>query len=107
MRAYQKGAADYVKSFATKDASGTIVTTAESRANAALVGKYVYPNDTAEQAAPKVIGSAFYADPQARLDIADVKQQITWMKDQKLVDAAVDPNTVIDQSFIQGHMNAK
>ena len=46
--------------------------------------------------APKVKASAFYADPQARLDIADIKQQITWMKDQKLVDAAVDPNAVID-----------
>lgn len=106
VRAYQKGAADYVKAFATKDASGKIVTTAESRADAALVGKYVYPNDTAEQAAPKVIGSAFFADPQARLDIADIRTQIAWMKDQKLVESSVDANNVIDTSFIKGHLNA-
>lgn len=106
VRAYQKGAADYVKAFATKDASGKIVTGPTTQADGALVGKYVYPNDTAEQAAPKVIASAFYADPQARLDIADIKQQIAWMKGEKLVDATVDPNTVIDPSFIQGHMNA-
>lgn len=106
VRAYQKGAADYVKAFSTKDASGKIVTGPTTQADAVLVGKYVYPNDKAEQAAPKVISSAFYADPQARLDIADIKQQITWMKGEKLVDATVDPNVVIDPSFIKGHMNA-
>ncbi len=105
-RAYQKGMADYNKSFATKDAAGKLVHTADSDKDAALIGKYVYPTDTAEQAIPKVKASAFFADPQARLDIADIRQQIAWMKEQKLVDAAVSADAIIDRSFISGHLNA-
>ncbi len=107
VRAYQKGQADYNKSFATKDGSGKLVHTADTDKDAALIGKYVYPTDTPEQAIPKVKASAFFADPQARLDIADIKTQIAWMKEQKLVDASVQADAIIDKSFIQGHLNDK
>lgn len=106
VRAYQKGMADYNKSFATKDGEGKLVHTAETDKDAALIGKHVYPTDTAEQAIPKVKASAFFADAQARLDIADIRQQIAWMKEQKLVDQAVSADAVIDRSFISGHLNA-
>lgn len=106
VRAYQKGAADYTRDFATKDASGKIVATADTDKDAALVGKYVYPTDSAEQAVPKIKGSAFYADPEARIDVADIRQQIAWMKAQKLVDPSVDAGAVMDLSFIKGHINA-
>lgn len=106
VRAYQKGAADYAKSFVTKDAEGKIVYTADSDANAALVGKHVYPSDTAEQAAPKVKASAFFVDAQARLDVADITQQVSWLKAQGLADASVDAKSILDLSFVKGHLNA-
>ncbi|MDJ1159243.1 ABC transporter substrate-binding protein [Chelatococcus sp. SYSU_G07232] len=106
VRAYQKGAADYAAAFLKRDGAGNPVYTPGSDAAAALVGKHVYPSDAAEQAAPKVKASAFYADPQARLDVADIVAQVAWLKAQGLVDASVDAKGFLDLSFVQGHLNA-
>ena len=66
-----------------------------------MVGKYVYPSDPAADAIAKVEAATFYIDPQARLDVADLENQIAWYKSQGLVDAAVDPNAFIDLSFVK------
>jgi hypothetical protein len=44
---------------------------------------------------------AYYIDPQARLDVADVARQIAWYKSQGLIDKAVDTRTVVDASFVK------
>ncbi len=105
VRAYQKGAADYNRALVSKDASGQIVHLPDSDAIAAIVGKYVYPNEPAEKAAALVKGSAFFVDAQARIDVADIVQQVSWLKEQKLVDESVEAKSVLDLSFIKGHLN--
>lgn len=106
VRAYQKGAADYYAAFLQRDASGAIVTTPTTDETAALIARSVYPGEPAETAVPKVKASAFFVDPQARLDVADLVRQVEWCKQQGLVDAAVDAKAMLDLSFVQGHLNA-
>ena len=43
--------------------------------------------------------TAYYIDPQARLDVADVARQVDWFKAQGLVAADVDPKAIVDTSF--------
>jgi NitT/TauT family transport system substrate-binding protein len=104
--AYQKGAAEFNAALLTKDASGKIVLDpAKAVPVAKAVAKYVYPTDPPDQAVGKVEASTFFVDPQARLDIGDVYNQVAWLKDQGLVDRSVDPKTFIDLSFVKGHTN--
>ena len=106
MRAYQKGAADYFAAFLQKDAAGNRVMGPDADAAAALIGKSVYPGEPAEQAVPKVKASAFYVDPQARLDVADIVRQVDWYQKAGLVDAGMDAKAMLDLGFIAGHLNA-
>lgn len=106
VRAYQKGLADYAAAFQKKDASGQRVFDAASTQAATQIAKYVYPSDPSDLGAKKTIASAFYVDPQGRLDVADIVKQIEWMKAQGLVEAGVDPMSAMDLSFVQGHFNA-
>ena len=41
-----------------------------------------------------------YIDAEARLDVADVHEQVRWYQDKGLVDAAVDPARIIDTAFL-------
>jgi len=52
-----------------------------------------------------VEASAFPADAQARLDVGDIHKQIVWLKEQKLVNANVDPAMTLDLGFVAGHFN--
>jgi NitT/TauT family transport system substrate-binding protein len=42
---------------------------------------------------------AYYMDPLARLDAADIERQVEWYKSQGLVDQSVDADAVVDLSF--------
>jgi hypothetical protein len=46
--------------------------------------------------------SANYADPQGRLQVQSVRDQVAWFQRQGLVDAAVDPNAFLDLGFVPG-----
>jgi len=102
VRAYQKGAADFAAAMLARDGGGKrLFDPTVAAPIATMVGKYVYPSDPAADAIAKVEASTFYVDPQARLDVADLENQIAWYKSQGLVDAAVDPNAFIDLSFVK------
>jgi NitT/TauT family transport system substrate-binding protein len=105
VRAYQRGCADYAAAFMKRDAAGARVFDATSDAAAKLIAKYVYPSQPEAQGITLVKESTFPADAQGRLDVSDIYKQIDWMKAQKLVDASVDPKTVLDLSFVEGHTN--
>ena len=45
-----------------------------------------------------------FVDPKARLLVSDIQRQVRWYQGQKLVDAAVDPASVLDLGFVQGHL---
>lgn len=106
VKAYQQGLADYAAAFLKKDGSGARVFDEATAQAAAQIAKYVYPSDPADLGAKKTTASAFYVDAQGRLDVADIVKQIDWMKAQGLVDAAVDPKSAMDLTFVDGHVNA-
>ena len=105
VRAYQKGCADYAAAFMQKDEKGERKFDAVSEAAAKIIAKVVYPSTPEAQAIALVEASAFPADPQARLDVADIYKQVEWMKSEKLVDANADAKTMLDLGFVQGHFN--
>ena len=100
-RAYQKGAADFNAAFNQRDASGMRVFDARADKAGAEIGKYVYPSDAPETAAAKVKAAAGFADPQAKLDPADIAKQVAWLQSQNLVEAGVDAAAILDLSFIK------
>ncbi|MBV9740590.1 MAG: ABC transporter substrate-binding protein [Hyphomicrobiales bacterium] len=106
VRAYQKGAQDYFDALLRRDDRGRRIFDEKAAAAAALIAKYVYPTDPPGKAATLVEASAFYVDPQARIDVADILKQIAWYKAQGLVAAEVDGRAALDLSFVKNHFNA-
>ncbi len=99
LRAYRKGAADYTAALMRLDKYSKRITDAKSQAAAASIARYVYPGKTA--GVTVVEAGAFYMDPQARLDAADVARQVEWYKSQGLIDSTVAPRSVVDTNFIK------
>jgi len=100
MQAYRRGAADYAEALLRKDRSSKRVSDFKSKEAATTIARYVYP-DRGTDAAVTIELGAYYIDPQARLDVADVARQIAWYKSQGLIDKAVDARTVVDGSFVK------
>ena len=100
-RAYQKGAADYHAAFNQRDGAGKRVFDEKAVPAGTQVGKYVYPSDAPEAAIEKVKASAVFADPQAKLDAADIAKQVAWLKSQALVEPGVEAAAILDLSFIR------
>jgi NitT/TauT family transport system substrate-binding protein len=101
VRAYQRGAADYAAALLRKDRYGKRVSDANSRAAALIIARYIAPSASGEQAAALIEGTAYYIDPRAKLDVADISAQVAWYKSQGLVDAGVDVRTFLDLSFVK------
>lgn len=99
VRAYAKGNADYARALLQLDASGEFVIGDEAKASAAQIAKHIYPSETAAQAVPKILASVVFVEATGVLNRADIERQITWYKTQKLVDAKVDAQAVVDMSF--------
>ena len=100
VHAYRRGAADYAAALLRKDRSSKRISDIKSKEAATTIARYVYPDRGTDAAATVELG-AYYIDPQARLDVADVARQIAWYKSQGLIDKAVDARTVIDASFVK------
>ncbi|HEU5444896.1 MAG TPA: ABC transporter substrate-binding protein [Pseudolabrys sp.] len=100
VRAYRRGAADYAAALLRKDRSSKRISDIKSKEAATTIARYVYPDRGTDAAATVELG-AYYIDPQARLDVADVARQIAWYKSQGLIDKAVDTRTVVDASFVK------
>ncbi len=105
VQAYQRGCSDYAVAFMNKDSTGARIFDETSDSAAKIIAPYVYPNEPTEHGIALVKSSAFPADPQARLDVADIYKQISWMKAEKLVNDTVDPALTLDLGFVQGHFN--
>jgi NitT/TauT family transport system substrate-binding protein len=102
MRAYRHGVADYATALMRHDSSGKRVSNARSLEVAATIARYVYPGRSKNSAAARVEADAYFMDPQARLDAADVARQVEWYQSQGLVEPGVDPRSVVDLSFLAG-----
>jgi NitT/TauT family transport system substrate-binding protein len=99
VHAYRRGAADYAAALLRTDRSSKRISDIKSKEAATTIARYVYPDRT--DAAAMVELGAYYIDPQARLDVADVVRQVAWYKSQGLIDKAVDARTVVDASFVK------
>jgi NitT/TauT family transport system substrate-binding protein len=97
LRAYRRGATDYAAALMRLDKYSKRVTDARSQAAAASIARYVYPGKA--DGVTMVESGAFYMDPQARLDAADIERQIEWYKSQNLIDRGVAARNVVDMSF--------
>ncbi|MBM3568666.1 MAG: ABC transporter substrate-binding protein [Alphaproteobacteria bacterium] len=93
VRAYQKAAAEYDANF-QKGAPGK-----DADALLEIIAKHT-------KSIPEAVKAGLpYIDPMARLRVQDIYDQIAWNKANKLVDAAVDAKTVVDLSFVAGHLD--
>jgi len=55
---------------------------------------------------PEVIRASLpYIDPRGRLLVGDLYDQVRWYQGQKMVDAGVDPKSVVDLSFVKDHLD--
>lgn len=99
VRAYRRGAADYAAAFHLFDADGSRVFGAEAEALIPIIQQYT-------EASPEAIkASASYIDPEGRLDVGSIYQQVAWLKSQGLVGAQVEPGDFVELGFIEGHFN--
>ncbi|HEY6831998.1 MAG TPA: ABC transporter substrate-binding protein [Pseudolabrys sp.] len=100
VRAYQRGAADYW-TMVRVDLHGKRFANAKTREMATIIARYVYPGQPIGSAAATVEAGAYYMDPQARLEFADIERQVEWYKAQGLIDRTVDAKEIVDESFVK------
>jgi NitT/TauT family transport system substrate-binding protein len=92
LRAYRKGAKDFHDAFTGPDEKRQDQATAPEIY--AILAKYV-------KLGPEQIKIGIsYHDPQARLDVADVRRQIAWYSSQGLLKGAVNADAVIDNRYV-------
>jgi NitT/TauT family transport system substrate-binding protein len=99
LRAYRRGVTDYTEALLRKDRNSKRAADIKSHEAATTIARYVYP-DRGTSAAIAVEASAYFIDPQAQLDVADIDRQIGWHKAQGRVDKTVSARDVVDPSFV-------
>ncbi len=97
LRAYRRGAAEYAAALMRLDKYSKRVNDAKALAAAASIARYVYPGKN--DVAGVVQAAAYYMDPEARLDTADIERQVEWYKSQGLIDRSVAARDVVDLGF--------
>ena len=100
VRAYRRGIADYSAALLRKDVHSKRTSDMKSHEAATTIARYVYP-DRAESGAATVEASAYFIEPQAQLDLADIERQIAWHKARGRVDKNVSARDVVDLSFVK------
>jgi NitT/TauT family transport system substrate-binding protein len=100
LRAYRRGVIDYTEALLRKDRNSKCTADIKSHEAATTIARYVYP-DRGTSAAVAVEASAYFIDPQAQLDVADIDRQIAWHKAQGRVDKTVSARDVVDPSFVK------
>lgn len=100
VRAYRRGVADYGAALLRKDRNSKRTADIKSHEAATTIARYVYP-DRGEGGAAAVEASAYFIDPQAQLDVADIERQIAWYKAQGRIDKNVSVRDVVDPSFVK------
>lgn len=98
LRAYRRGAADYSAVMSHYGLGGKLVSNVKSRKAAAEIARYAYPGTLRAAAITAVEEGAYYMDPQARLDTADLARQFAWFKAQGLLQPTADLRKAVDLS---------
>jgi NitT/TauT family transport system substrate-binding protein len=91
MRAYRKGAHDYYNAFTSPDGKRKDGPTAP--AILAIMSKAL------SQSTEQLDQGISYDDPDAKLDMNDVRHQIAWFKEQNMIPADADADKMIDKRY--------
>ncbi len=92
LRAFKKGAREYHDAFTGPGEKRQDGPTAPEVL--AILAKYT------GQSADQIRLSVAYVDAEARVDVKDIRHQIQWFKDQKMLKDDIDPNAVMDMRYI-------
>lgn len=66
-----------------------------------LVHKYVYTDRPREKAAPSIINGTMRINDGARLNVASIRDQLSWFQSEDLVDGGVTMETLVDASYVE------
>jgi NitT/TauT family transport system substrate-binding protein len=99
VQAYQRGTQAFHESFLAKAPGGGAGAGPNAERDLAIIAKYT------GQSVESVRTSIPFIDPKGRLLVGDIHRQVKWYQGQKLVDAAVDAKSILDLSFVDGHMD--
>jgi NitT/TauT family transport system substrate-binding protein len=99
VRAYRRGVVDYTEALPRKDRNSKRTADIKSHEAATTIARYVYP-DRGTSGAVAVEASAYFIDPQAQLDIAEIERQIAWYVHGQ-IDKTVSARDVVDPSFVK------
>ncbi|HMK67245.1 MAG TPA: ABC transporter substrate-binding protein [Stellaceae bacterium] len=99
VRAYRRGARDFYDAFLKKGSDGKPAPGPEAPAILAIVSKYT------GLPAERIAAGIPYVDPDARLLVRDVYNQVAWYQAQGLVDKDVDAKSILDLTFVEGHLD--
>lgn len=98
IRAYQKGARDYHLAFNARDKGKEVRGPGYDEAIAILSKDLKQPPELVKLGLP-------YVDPEGRLDVGDIYNQVAFWQSQGLVDKSVNTKQILDLSFVKGHYN--
>jgi NitT/TauT family transport system substrate-binding protein len=96
LAAYSKGVADYNAALVEKTMDEKDVA-----AIVAIIHKYVYASTQSEMPHPLLGAGAPPPPPDARLNLASVKDQLDWFKSEKMVPADASIEKLVDTSFVK------
>ncbi|MCX7378065.1 MAG: ABC transporter substrate-binding protein [Alphaproteobacteria bacterium] len=96
--AYRRGITSYREAFLRLDASGTPQYGPATDAAIADITKYVFVGDPA--AGDKIKAGLGWYDEGGALNVADVRNQLTWFSAQGMVKGEVDAGAIIDTRFL-------
>ncbi len=65
-----------------------------------LIHKYVYTDRPREKAAPSIINGTMRLNKGAALNVASIADQLAWFQAEKLVDAGITMETLVDTSYV-------
>jgi len=98
IRAYQRGARDYHLAFNARDKGQEVRGPGYDEALEIVAKAVNQPPERVKIGLP-------FVDPEARLDVGDVYNQVAFWQSQSLVDKSVDAKAILDLSFVKGHYN--
>jgi NitT/TauT family transport system substrate-binding protein len=99
--AYVKACNDYAEAFLQRDAQGKRAFGDKADALIPIIQKYVEPKPSPDQ----VKASASYIDPQGRLLVKNLYDQVAWYQAQGMVGRDVDMGKMLDLGFIKDHLD--
>ena len=98
VRAYQAAAAEYHAAFNARDAQAKPVKGPNYDELLAIIAE-------ATRQKPEIVAEGLpYIDPEGRLMVNDIYNQVKFWQSEEQVDKALEPASILDLTFVKGHM---